>query len=95
MTDFEKAAINAFEDKFVAVISGCFFPLPNVYGKIQSEGLTTIYQEDREFLLKLKMLPNLAFVPEQDVVDCFNILKADFPESALDFATYFEDTLYW
>ena len=38
------------------------------------------------------MLPNLAFVPEQDVVDCFNILKADFPESALDFATYFEDT---
>ena len=92
MTDFKKAAINVFEDKFVAVISGCFFHLSqNVYRKIQSEGLTTIYQEDREFFLKLKMLPSLAFVPEQDVVDCFNILMADFPESALGVATYFED----
>ena len=52
---------------------------------------SAIYQEDREFLLKLKMLPSLAFVPEQDVMDCFNILMANFPESALGVATYFED----
>ena len=38
------------------------------------------------------MLPILAFVPEQDVVDCFNILMADFPESAPDVTTYFVDT---
>ena len=38
MTDFEKAAINAFEDKFVAVIYGRFFPLPNVYGKYSQKG---------------------------------------------------------
>ena len=25
MVDFEKAAINAFEEQFIAVISGCFF----------------------------------------------------------------------
>ena len=40
------------------------------------------------------MLPSLAFVPEQDVMDCFNILMADFPESALGVrkgATYFVD----
>ncbi|KAI6655345.1 hypothetical protein LOD99_2180 [Oopsacas minuta] len=92
MIDFEKAVINVFEDKFLAVISGCFFHLSqNVYRKIQLEGLTTIYQVNREFLLKLKMLPSLAFVPEQDVMDCFDILMADFPESALGVATNFED----
>ena len=43
MTDFEKAAINAFEDKFVAVISGCFFHFSqNVYKNIQSEGLINL-----------------------------------------------------
>ena len=89
MMDFEKAAINAFEENFVTLISGCFFRLSqNVYRKIQSEWLTVIYQEDREFLLKLKMLPSLAFVPKQ-VVDGYNILMADFPESALNVAVCF------
>ena len=36
------------------------------------------------------MLPSLAFVPEQDV-DCYNILMAEFPESALNVAVYFEE----
>ena len=91
MTDFVKAAINVFGDKFLAVNTGCFFHLSqDVYRKIQSEGLTTIYQEDREFLLELKMLPSLVFVPEQDVMYCFNILMADYPESALRVSTYFE-----
>ena len=31
-------------------------------------------------------------MPEQDVVDFSNILMADFPDSALNVATYFEDT---
>ena len=71
----------------------CFFHLfQNVCRKIQSEGLARIYPEDREFLLNLKILPNLIFVPEKVVVECFNILIADFPESALEFATHFEDT---
>ena len=68
------------------------FPSQNVFRKIQSEGLTAQYPEDIEFLLKLKMLPSLAFVPEQEVVVCFNILMADFPESALNVARYFEET---
>ena len=37
------------------------------------------------------MLPSLAFVPEEDFY-CFNILMADFPESALNVARYFEET---
>ena len=38
------------------------------------------------------MIPSLAFVPEEDVVDCYNILMTDFPESALNVAVYFEET---
>ena len=36
------------------------------------------------------MLPSLAFVPEHEVVDCFNLLIH--PESARDVAIYFENT---
>ena len=80
MVDFEKAAINALEENFVAIISWCFFHLPqSIFRKIQSEGLTTLYQTDTEFLLKLKMLPSLAFIPERGVVESYNILMAEFP----------------
>ena len=37
------------------------------------------------------MLPSLAFVPEIDVIDCFNILMQDFPENAISVANYFEN----
>ena len=50
MVDFEKAAINSFENNFNVVISGCFFHLSqNIWRKIQSEGLTVQYQADGEF----------------------------------------------
>ena len=38
------------------------------------------------------MQPSLAFVPEEDVPDCITILMTDFPESAIKFAKYFEET---
>ena len=57
---------------------------------IQSECLTSQYQTEAEFLLKLKMLPNLAFVPEHDVVEHFMIIMTEFPLSALNAAVYFE-----
>ena len=92
MVDFEKAAINALENNFISVISACFFHLSqNIYRKIQAEGLTTSYRRDRDFSLKIKMLPSLAFVPEIDVKDCFNILMQDFPENAISVANYFEN----
>ena len=91
MVDFEKAVINAFEEIFIAVVPGCFFHLSqNVYRKIQSEGLVTQYNNDREFATWIKMLPSLAFVPENEVTDCFNLLMQNFPESAINVATYFE-----
>ena len=42
--------------------------------------------------MKLKTLPTLAFVPEHEVVYCFNLLIQDFHESARDVAIYFENT---
>ena len=93
MVDFEKAAINALENNFISVISGCFFHLSqNIYRRIQADGLAMNYRLDREVSLKIKMLPSLAFVPEIDVIDSFNILMQNFPENALSVANYFENT---
>ena len=93
MMDFEKAAMNFFENHFNASVSGCFFHLAqSVYRKIQAEGLTTRYQQDKEFALKLKMLPCLAFVPENDVIDSFNMIMEEYPQSAMGVAKYFENT---
>ena len=45
VVDFEKAVI-AFEEIFIAVVSGCFFhSSQNVYRKIQSEGLTLVHSK--------------------------------------------------
>ena len=69
-----------------------FFHLSqNIYRRIQAEGLAMNYRQDREFSLKIKMLPSLAFVPEIDVIDCFNILMQNFPENAQSVANYFEN----
>ena len=38
------------------------------------------------------MLPCFAFVPEHEVIDCFNLFMQDFPESAINVVTYFEHT---
>ena len=36
------------------------------------------------------MLPSLAFVPKNEVIDCFNLLMQNFPESAICVPTYLE-----
>ena len=93
MVDFEKASINAFEEKFLSVVSGCFFHLSqNIYRKIQSAGLTNQYIEDPNFALQIKMLPSLAFVPEDKVIQSFTALMVEFPTTAIEIADYFEDT---
>ncbi|KAI6646039.1 hypothetical protein LOD99_9569 [Oopsacas minuta] len=82
MVDFDKAAINALENTFLACVYGCFFHLKqSIYRRIQANGLATAHQQDRDLALKLKMLPCLAFVPESDVIDCFNILMHEYPQS--------------
>ena len=90
MVDFEKASLNALEENFIAVVSGCFFHLSqSIYRQIQAKGLTTQYLEDQDFAIRMKMLASLAFVPEHDVIDSFIILMGDFPESILTFISRF------
>lgn len=55
MLDFEKDALNALEENFVAVISGCFFHLSqSIYRQIQEKRLTTHHLEDEELLSRWK-----------------------------------------
>ena len=92
MVDFEKAAINALENNFISVISACFFSSIEKYlPKNSGRRINYELPQDRDFSLKIKMLPSLAFVPEIDVIDCFNILMQYFPENAISVANYFEN----
>ena len=74
-------------------MSECFFHLSqNIYRKIQSAGLTNQYIEDPNFAVQIKMLPSLAFVPEDKVIQSFTALMVEFPTTAIEIAEYFEDT---
>ena len=93
MADFEKAAMNALESTFLSAVTGCFFHLTqNIYRKIQSAGLTNLYIENTDFALQMKMLPSLAFVPESQITQYFEILKEELPTSAIEIVEYFEST---
>ena len=55
MVDFEKAAINALEENFISVITGCFFHLSqNIFRRVQEHGLAVRYQEDNDFAISIK-----------------------------------------
>ena len=84
--------MNALENNFLVCVYGCFFHLTqSIYERIQADGLATAYQHDRELALKLKMLSCLDFVPEIDVIDCFNIFMQEYPQSGMTVAKYFEN----
>ena len=76
MMDFEKDAINAVQDIYPdANIQGCLYHLSqNIYGKVQSLGLQERYQTDAEFSLLMRMIPALAFVPIDEVINVFEEL---------------------
>ena len=91
MIDFEKASLNALEENFISVITSCFFHLShNIYRHVQEQGLAIRYQEDNIFAINIKMLASLAFVPENYVLSCFNVLMQQFPEEAIALAEYFK-----
>ncbi|XP_064632829.1 uncharacterized protein LOC135491100 [Lineus longissimus] len=70
LMDYERAAKNAFEHVFPETeVKGCFFHLAqNVYRQVQASGLAAEYQHNPQFALAIRMIPALAFVPEEDVV---------------------------
>ncbi|CAJ0959347.1 unnamed protein product [Ranitomeya imitator] len=96
MLDFELAAIQAFESEFPNLVkTGCFFHLSqSVWRKVQNEGLKMQYQGDHEFAHWIRMIPALAFLPPQNVVQSFEELveDPDFPQEAIAIANYFEDS---
>lgn len=94
LIDYEQAARSAIEEVFPNVtVKGCFFHLSqNIYRKVQSEGLQGKYQTDVNFALKIRMLPALAFIPSDEVVDAFETLQNTMPPEADPITDYFEDT---
>ena len=41
-------------------------------------------------ILAPPLLPSLAFVPENEVCDCFSMLMGEFPQGGIEVAEYFE-----
>ena len=76
LCDFELATTNSASATFPnADISGCFFHLcSNIWKKIQSLGLQVQYNNDQWFALHLRMIPALAFIPPNNIVDAFERL---------------------
>ena len=64
----------------------------NVFRKIQELGLKIKYQEDEEFAIKAKMIPALAFVPERNAIEAFELLQETLTSEFDDLLAYFEDT---
>ncbi|XP_069987683.1 uncharacterized protein [Penaeus vannamei] len=97
MTDFEKAAMNAFQRNFPsAEVAGCYFHLgQSVWRRIQNLGLAARYREDAAFAIRVRRFLALAFVPLADVHHYTRILLADEiskDDGLLDLAKYFQET---
>lgn len=94
MMDFEKAAINAVQDVYPnANIQGCLYHLSqNIYRKVQSLGLQEKYQTDAEFSLLMRMIPALAFVPIDEIINVFEELQEAMSPEGIPVLDYFEDS---
>lgn len=94
LIDFENAAKSAIQKVFPdIVVKGCFYHLSqNIYRNIQRLGLQKKYMDDENFALKVRMLPALAFLPEEQVVAAFEKLSEIMPPEAEPIVDYFEDS---
>ena len=80
MTDFELAAINSVNTTYPnSDPSGCLFHLSkNIYNRVQEEGIHVPYNNNvNDLQTNLRMLAALAFVPENDVEQSFNMLRSN------------------
>ncbi|KAK9717832.1 MULE transposase domain [Popillia japonica] len=94
--DFEKPMITALRNEFPdARLRGCLFHFTQcILRDVKSKGLKQRQETDVEFALKLRMLPAVAFVPTESVVEVFETLSENeiFPPEAQEVVDYFEDT---
>lgn len=99
MMDFEKAAMNAVKSEFPNTsINGCFFHLSQcIWRHLQEAGLQKNYIQDSEFALHIRMLPALAYVPQNKVIkDYEKLLDSEYfsenKELLMPIIDYFEGT---
>jgi hypothetical protein len=94
--DFEKAAANAFIEKFPEVeVQFCHFHLgQSFYRKVAELKCKKQYDSDPEFALNCRVLLALAFVPVNEVGRHFDsIVQAEIiPDKARGLISYFEST---
>ena len=98
MCDFEKAIHNAMKrvakDKFQIelIIQGCYFHLiSNLWKHVQSNGLTDLFSDSKEFRHLFRLLKALAFLPPQHVVYGFTKIKSISMTEFLPILNYFEE----
>ena len=95
--DFERSAINSVKKFFPdADVYGCFFHFGQcLWRKVQGLGLQCWYSNIENAII-IKKIQALAFVPPQDVYECFETLVSSLDEetdNTLDgFLQYFETT---
>ena len=95
-TDFEQAAITAFQRKFPqSRLSGCIFHLGQaIQRKLPEFRLKTLYDTTRKYNKYVKYLVALSFVAPERVHETFNEIKNtdEFDEILLPLYNYFEST---
>lgn len=94
VTDFELAAINAFQETFPEVImTGCHFHLgQNIWRRLQAEGLQAKYVSDVAFASKVKCLTALAFLPPDRVTTAYEeLIRSDAFRELDPLLDYFEE----
>jgi len=95
VTDFEKAAMTAFQEKFQCRVTGCYFHMSQaVLRKVAELGMRRDYDENDELRGMIRCLPALAYVQEEDVVDSFELLAESMPQHdrMAELLSYFEHT---
>ncbi|CAB4057631.1 unnamed protein product [Lepeophtheirus salmonis] len=97
MTDFERATINSFANVLpIFFPKGMFFlKFLSVYCQVYKvNDLPSIYENDPNFALKMRMLASLAFLPLRFVEQYFEHLSTynDYPEEPLPVLDYLENT---
>ena len=77
LTDFEIGAITAARETFPETnLQGCFYHIAQcVYQKVQTLGLATDYSEEEELSVHVWVIPAVAFVPQEDTVQAFDVLR--------------------
>ena len=94
VTDFELAAIKAFQSKFpTASMSGCMFHFGQcIWRRLQADGLSSQYNSNPDFSMLVRRLLAIAFVLETDVIGAYERLTNLQEYRQLDTVIdYFED----